>query len=160
MTLVDIESFIVNREILAETQTALMRAGEEGFECFVLWSGDVSDRRLHVRTAHVPAQDAYKTKSGLLVRVDGDALHALNCWLFEHSQTLAAQVHAHPTSAFHSDTDDSYPIVTTLGGLSIVVPDFARHGVFTRGTRTYRLGPAGWKRVRSRQMRRLLDVAG
>jgi len=24
--------------------------------------------------------------------------------------------HAHPTDAFHSETDDSFPIVTTLGG--------------------------------------------
>jgi hypothetical protein len=159
MTLLDVESFVVSDETLDDTQAALMHAGEEGFECFVLWTGDVSERRLLVRTAHVPAQEAYKTESGLLVRVEGDALHALNCWLFEEKQTLAAQVHAHPTSAFHSDTDDSYPIVTTLGGLSIVVPDFGRHGIITRGTRTYRLGRGGWKRVRGRRMRRLLEVA-
>lgn len=158
MILSDVERFIVNDAILDETQAALMRAGDRGFECFVLWSGDVADRRLVVRTAHVPAQEAYKTSSGLLVRVEGDALHALNHWLFEHNQTLAAQVHAHPTSAFHSDTDDAYPIVTTLGGLSIVVPNFAQEGVVIHGTATYRLGPGGWKRVRGRRMRRLLEV--
>jgi hypothetical protein len=159
MTLLDVERFVVHDQILDETQSALMRAGEQGFECFVLWSGEVTGRRLIIRTAHVPEQEAYKTSSGLLVRVDGDALHALNCWLFEHGQTLAAQIHAHPTSAFHSDTDDAYPIVTALGGLSIVVPHFAREGVVTDGTAAYRLGQRGWKRVGGRRMRRLLEVA-
>jgi hypothetical protein len=159
MTLTDIERFVVKDEILQETQAALQNAGEQGFECFVLWCGEVADRQLLVQTAHVPAQKAYKTSNGLLVRVEGDALHALNRWLFEHHQTLAAQIHAHPTSAYHSDTDDAYPIMTTLGGLSIVVPNFAEAGVLTNRTAFYRLGPRGWKRVRGRRMRNLLEVA-
>jgi hypothetical protein len=65
-------------------------------------------------------------------------------------------VHAHPTDAFHSPTDDTYPIVTTVGGLSIVVPDFARRGVLTRGTVAYRLSSAGWEKVPRRRLRKLL----
>jgi hypothetical protein len=82
-----------------------------------------------------------------MVRVEGQALHELNLWLYEHNEVLAAQVHAHPTHAFHSDTDDTFPIVTALGGLSLVVPDFARRGVLTAGSAAFRLSRSGWDAV-------------
>ena len=65
-------------------------------------------------------------------------------WLYEAGEMLAVQVHAHPTDAYHSDTDDTYPIVATLGGLSIGVPDFCSRGLFTDSTMIYRLEPKGW----------------
>jgi len=139
--------FIVSPEQLARTQRALRKAGRAGYELFVLWSGIAMEEEIHVRTCHVPYQTSSKTRSGLLVRVEGQALHELNIWLYEHGETLAAQVHAHPTRAFHSDTDDTYPIVTTLGGLSLVVPDFARRGVLVPGSAAYRLSPRGWDPV-------------
>ena len=79
------------------------------------------------------------------MRVEADELHRLNVWLYENAERLAIQVHSHPTEAFHSDTDDAYPIVTTLGGLSLVVPDFARYGVRGPETALYRLSSAGWQ---------------
>ena len=69
----------------------------------------------------MPRQTAYRLSEGLCVRVEGPELHRLNIWLYEHHELLAVQVHAHPTDAYHSETDDTYPIVTTRGGLSLVV---------------------------------------
>jgi len=40
-------------------------------------------------------------------------------------QSIKAQVHTHPGEAFHSATDDHWPIVSQPGFLSIVIPDFA-----------------------------------
>jgi hypothetical protein len=92
----------------------------------------------------VPKQTAYKLREGLCVRVDGSELHRLNVWLYENSERLAIQVHSHPTEAYHSETDDTYPIVTTRGGLSLVVPDFCRNGVRGAATALYRLNHEGW----------------
>jgi hypothetical protein len=146
-TLECIQQFSVSRELLAQTERSLRRAGAEGYELFVLWSGVIDGSELAVRTCHVPKQTSSKTRHGLLVRVEGQALHELNLWLYEHSEVLAAQVHAHPTGAFHSDTDDTFPIVTVLGGLSLVVPDFARRGVLTTGSAAFRLSRSGWDAV-------------
>ncbi len=153
-----IRIFEVDCPLVEETERALREAGDDGYEMFVLWSGGIRDDVLHVRNAHFPEQRSYKTDGGVLVRVEGAALHRLNAWLYEHGETLAAQVHAHPTDAFHSDTDDAYPIVTALGGLSVVAPDFARRGVITRGTAAYRLTPGGWTRVPSRRLNRVVKV--
>lgn len=158
MSLAGVHRFAISLGLVDETLAALREAGVEGYERFVLWSGQVDGDELTVSTAHFPEQTAYKTDGGLLVRVEGDALHRLNAWLYDHEEVLAAQVHAHPTDAFHSATDDAYPIVTAVGGLSLVLPDFARDGLMTRGTAGYRLTPHGWARVRRRRLRRLIEV--
>ncbi len=157
-TFESIREFVVPAELCDATDRALRDAGLEGNERFVLWSGIARDDRLLVTTSHSPRQTAYRVRGGLCVRVEADELHRLNVWLYENAERLAVQVHSHPTRAFHSDTDDAYPMVTTLGGLSLVVPDYARHGV--RGPRTalYRLSSEGWRRVSPTHARRLLRL--
>lgn len=147
MNLEGIERFVVPTEMVTQTEHSLRQAGEEGHELFVLWSGLANGSQFRFRTAHVPKQVSYRTRRGLLVRVDGEALHKLNNSLFESQEVLAGQVHAHPTEAFHSDTDDCYPIVTALGGLSIVAADFAAAGLWSEGTAAFRLSEAGWLEV-------------
>ncbi len=144
MTLADVEQFQVPATIVNQTEEALRSAGAEGYEAFVLWSGEQKGRLFTVRTAHVPRQDSYRLASGLCVRVDGSELHRLNVWLYEAAETLAVQVHAHPDEAYHSETDDTYPIVATLGGLSVVAAEFCRKGLFSPSTAIYRLYPDGW----------------
>jgi len=139
-----LQHFIVPSNICDETDTQLREAGRSGHERFVLWSGAITGNVLLIRTMHVPKQTAYRLTDGLCVRVEGSELHRLNVWLFEHQERLAIQVHSHPTTAYHSDTDDAFPIVTTRGGLSLVVPDFGRLGVRGPHTALYRLGPNGW----------------
>jgi hypothetical protein len=95
----------------------------------------------------VPRQRSYKTPDGLIVRVEGEALHKLNVWLYEKRQLLGVQIHAHPSAAFHSATDDAFPIVTALGGISIVAADFCRSGLLTAQTAVYRLNASGWAEV-------------
>lgn len=142
--LTDVERFVVPSQIVQHTEERLLEAGSKGYEMFVLWSGCQRDRVFDIKTPHVPKQTSYRLESGLCVRVEGPELHRLNMWLYEAGEMLAVQVHAHPTDAYHSETDDTYPIVATLGGLSIVVPDFCRRGLFTDGTAIYRLEPRGW----------------
>jgi hypothetical protein len=144
MTLAELRRFRVPLELVEETEQALREAGRDGYELFVLWTGTIERDSLVVRTSHVPAQKSYRMHDELLVRVEGEALHELNTWLYESGEILAAQVHAHPGAAYHSGTDDSYPIVTRLGGISIVTPDFCSEGLFADGTAVYRLEPDGW----------------
>jgi len=142
-----IERFLVPAELADETDELLRKAGKSGLERFVLWSGTITDAMFQVKTLHMPRQTAYRGSDGLSVRIDGPELHRLNVWLYEHQERLAIQVHSHPTEAFHSDTDDSYAMVTTRGGLSLVVPDFARRGVQGPGTALYRLDENGWYEI-------------
>ena len=145
MRLTDVRRFCVSGDVVKKTEEALRHAGRDGYELFVLWSGTINGDGFAVRTPHVPAQKSYNVRGGeLLVRVEGEALHKLNAWLYGAGEILGVQIHAHPTDAYHSETDDTYPIVTALGGVSIVAPDFCRDGLFVDGTAVYRLEPDGW----------------
>lgn len=156
--LAEVDEFRVPCEVVDATDHQLRESGEHGAECFVLWVGELEGRRFSVRNAYVPVQDAYRMPEGLCVTVGGDELHRLNKWLHSNSLSLGAQVHSHPTRAYHSTTDSTFPIVTQLGGLSIVVPDFAERGLRGRGVETYRLHPGGWHHVSKRAVRRLVHI--
>ena len=124
-----VTTFRIPREVLTDTLTVLRDAGRQGHEAFAIWGGIISDDQTAVTfgTVMAPAQTARKTRDGLLVTVDGDALFTVNRTLYGRGEILAGQVHSHPTDAYHSSTDDHYPLVTLTGALSIVVPDFAVH---------------------------------
>lgn len=146
MILADVEQFRVPKHAVDVAEEALRHAGESGYERFVLWTGTIDGKYFNVLNTHVPAQKSYKVRGNeLLVKVEGDALHELNAKLYQLQQLLGVQIHAHPTDAYHSDTDSSFPIVTMLGGVSVVVPDFCRRGLMVPGTAVYRLSPQGWE---------------
>jgi hypothetical protein len=158
MTLATITRFAVRSAVVLDTERALRDAGRRNDERFVLWSGQRDGEFFDVSVAHVPAQTAYQLPEGLLVRVDGPALHELNVWLLDHQHVLCAQVHAHPTEAYHSTTDDAFPIVTEVGGLSIVVADFCVGALLAPSSAFYRLSANRWDQLRAREVRRLLEV--
>lgn len=155
-TLESIGRFLVPASIAEETDRHLRNAGTKHAECFVLWSGVEDGGAFQVRTLHVPRQTAYTLPEGVCVRVDGDELHRLNVWLFGKHETLAVQVHSHPTAAFHSETDDTYPIATLRGALSIVVPNFGHDGIRGAGVAYYRLSATGWNELHREEAERLI----
>jgi hypothetical protein len=155
-TLETVTQFLVPAAVIRETDGQLRVAGRTRSECFVLWSGVQEHDTFQIRTVHVPRQTAYRFSDGLCVRVEGDELHRLNVWLFEHGERLAVQVHSHPTEAYHSETDDTYPIVTVRGGLSLVVPDFGHAGLLGNGVAYYRLGFSGWDELSLDEVKRMI----
>ena len=112
---------VVPKELLAESFATMRRCGNGRRECQVLWIGpwttpDVVTRVVHPR--HRSFSGGYQVDDG---------------WLNEFWVELArgklgirAQVHTHPHDAFHSSSDDTYPIIRTSGFLSLVIPDFAQ----------------------------------
>jgi hypothetical protein len=149
--LLNVRRFVVPSAILDTTLQSLTEAGRNGNEAFVLWSGVLDDggTRLRFTTATRPEQEPMATPEGLLVVVPGTALTEVNLGCYRRGEILAGQVHSHPTDAYHSATDNHYPLVTLLGALSVVIPDFARdgrHGIDRWAW--YRLaGPERWNQV-------------
>ncbi len=126
--LVGVNAFVVPASFVEETLLVLRRAGRLGSEAFVVWGGVVESGTVRFTSCITPVQHPAATPRGLLVSVTGKALFDVNQALYRRGELLAGQIHSHPTDAFHSSTDDHFPLATTLGALSIVVPDFARDG--------------------------------
>ena len=80
-----------------------------------------------------------------------------NLWLYENKLKLLAQIHSHPSEAYHSKTDDEFPIMTTLGGLSIVVPYFAKHRLNHLDWAYYRLfSETNWIELNQSEIKNLI----
>jgi hypothetical protein len=152
--LADVKEFVVPLDLVESTLKRLRAAGRGGYEAFVLWGGVLDtedDTRFRMTDSYLPEQSTMVTENGLLVLVDGEALFRVNRAFHERGLILAAQVHSHPTSAYHSDTDDAFAMVTLIGGLSGVVPDFGDDGIERLADWAwYRLsGPGEWSELES-----------
>ena len=97
----------------------LRSCGRGACECVVYWTGpvdeDVADAVEH--PVHL--------RSGFGYEIDSNWLTQFWKRLATAGRSIKAQVHTHPGEAFHSATDDRWPIVSQAGFLSIVLPDFA-----------------------------------
>jgi hypothetical protein len=61
---------------------------------------------------------------------------------------IRVQVHTHPREAFHSSTDDAFPIIHSVGFLSLVIPDFANGAVgFERAYLAEIMADGKWRSV-------------
>lgn len=159
MSLRGVKRFRVSARVVHATVAALRFAGRDGLEAFVLWSGRRDGDIFTVADLHFPKQTSYRSYAGLCVKVDGSELHRLNVWLYEAKQVVGVQIHSHPRSAYHSDTDDAFPMATIDGSLSIVLPWFARDGWESAEIAAYRLEEVEWVEV-PHPLSELIEVIG
>lgn len=152
--------FTIPRWLLRATVRVLQSAGNQGREAFVVWGGTVEQAgaEINFQSGLVPVQEGHDTGEGLLVTVSGQSLFEVNRQFYGRGQVLAAQIHSHPTDAYHSDTDDCFSLVTLTGALSIVVPSFGRRGTDDlTGWAWYRLtGEGQWSELTRNDQVRLI----
>ncbi|MCE5205127.1 MAG: Mov34/MPN/PAD-1 family protein [Porphyromonadaceae bacterium] len=137
--LTNIERITVSKTVLLKAFDFLRYAGNKGVEAVALFAGSENDKTFQIKEVIRPKQMGYILEQGLMYAVDGDELHRINVWLYENKMKLIAQIHSHPTEAYHSAADDRFPIVDTIGGISIVVPNFASGELLLKDCAIYRL---------------------
>ncbi|HEX8459354.1 MAG TPA: Mov34/MPN/PAD-1 family protein [Pyrinomonadaceae bacterium] len=157
--LAHVNRVIVPRLCVEEAHAHLALVGRQGFEGFALWAGALEGDVFRVSDTIIPEQKGLRSDLGVCVSVDGRELHRINVWLHSRGLTLVAQLHSHPTEAYHSDTDDTYPIATTTGSLSLVVPDFAVAPFSLEDCAIYRLlPPLSWVELSPEDAARLIVI--
>lgn len=138
------------KAVADETHTHLRAAGRRGLEGMALWVGTQDGVSFGVREVIIPEQIGLRGDHGLMVSVPGAELQRINLRLYKSGLRLLAQIHSHPTEAYHSAMDDQYAIATALGAFSLVVPDFARDAFSIARCATYRLTPSPWWKLGNR----------
>jgi hypothetical protein len=136
----------VSKAVLGETFAELRRCGAGRRECQVLWVGPWA------RPAEVTTVVHSKH------RAHGYGFELESAWLTDFWQELTrtgsgvrVQIHTHPGRAFHSETDDAWPIIHSAGFLSLVIPNFARGKPGFAGAYLTEIGQDGrWQEVRVR----------
>jgi len=154
-----VRKVIVPLAVTTKTQEFLRTVGRGGNEGLVLWCGSANGDIFQVTNILIPRQRAVRTTEGVCAIVDADELHRINVQLYESGLRIIAQIHSHPTHAFHSDTDDEYAIANTVGALSLVVPDFAARDFALDDCAIYRLAASGsWAELSLRDAKALIEI--
>jgi hypothetical protein len=112
-------SLVLGEGLLRETFTTFKRCGAGKRECVVYWAGRQNTPgvvTLAIHPTHRAAQGLYEIDQAWLNRI----------WfeLADEQLEIRAQVHTHQGQAFHSKLDDDWPLVQTVGFLSLVIPQF------------------------------------
>lgn len=121
--------FCLDRGLLENTFRHFRECGCRRDECQVLWLGPWSQPNLITKVVH-PKHAAHF--GGFVL--DDDWLTDFWLELGASEMEVRVQVHTHPAAAFHSRTDDQFPIIHTPGFLSLVIPNFG-------------LGPVGFQKA-------------
>jgi hypothetical protein len=146
--LADVTQLRVPTQVLKKGYEFMRSAGRARLEGIVLWAGKQQGDVFTVSELIVPKQRGVRTPDGLCAIVDADELARLNMFLYRNSLELVAQVHSHPTAAYHSEMDDQNAIATTIGSFSIVVPNFAIVDYALSECAVYRVDASGqWLEV-------------
>ena len=153
-----IRKVVVPHHIASETQRFLRTVGRQGKEGLALWCGKTADDAFEVTHLLIPRQRGVRRADGVCAIVDSDEMHRINVELYNSGLRIIAQVHSHPTEAYHSAMDDEYAIANTVGALSLVVPDFAMRDFALNDCAIYRLQPSGWHEVSAGELRDLIEI--
>lgn len=129
---------LVAGDLLGESYAAFRSCGRGERECVVLWTGplnrpDLVDGVVH--PVHRAGRGGYELDVPWLKRF----------WrqLRDEQRSVRVQVHTHPSEAFHSHTDDAFPMIQTRGFLSLVIPHFGLGEPTLAGVALYELEDGG-----------------
>lgn len=155
----DIKKIVMPIVCVATAYEHMRKAGSQKLEGVALFAGKEDGLTFNIEHTIVPRQKAMSMEEGLLYAVDSEELYRINVWLYENKLSLMAQIHSHPSRAYHSSTDDAYPIVATIGGISIVVPDFASKPIELSGWAVYRLSSENeWMELNPSEKVSLIEI--
>jgi len=133
----------IPRRMIDQTFATFRSCGGNQHECQLYWLSPWDNPMILTEVAH---PKHCSSRYGLSIESN---------WIDQFWKDLAdrglgvrIQVHTHPGEAFHSLTDDTYPLLFDIGFLSLVIPDFAMGPVGLRNVYLTEIQPDGsWKQV-------------
>jgi hypothetical protein len=121
----------------------LRECGRSGNECVVYWIGPSTDSVVDV------IEHPLHRRSPFGYEVDDKWLTNFFLGLAKSKRSVKAQVHTHPGAAFHSHTDDYWPVISQVGFISVVIPFFATGVQSLNDAWIGQLGKNGWTELNS-----------
>ncbi len=112
--------FVIPRRMVEDTFKVFRSCGANKRECKLYWLSSWTEPSSLVEIAHP------KHKSNAYgVSIDSEWISSFWMDMSKRNMGVKIQVHTHPNQAFHSLTDDKFPLLFDVSFLSLVIPDFA-----------------------------------
>jgi hypothetical protein len=129
--------------LLAATFAHFRECGRGRRECQVLWISSWDVPEILTKVVH----SKHQAHAGGFV-LDGQWISDFWQDLGNTNMGIRVQVHTHPMQAFHSPTDDRFPIIHKPGFLSLVIPNFGMDAISLSSAYLTEIQPDGrWHQV-------------
>lgn len=129
--------------MIDQTFATFRSCGENCRECQLYWLSAWDNPSVLSEVVH---PKHWSSRYGL--RIESDWINRFWTDMADRGLGVRIQVHTHPHEAFHSPTDDAYPLLFDAGFLSLVIPDFAMGPVGFRNAYLTEIQPDGaWQQV-------------
>lgn len=128
----DLPQYTIPKQSVQDTERVLRAYGSRRYphEGFVYWGGLKTKTEYNVRIVIAPHLDSKFAGVHISASSNTEVVQTLS----ERSMIEIAQVHSHPSGwVDHSYGDDIWAPFKVEGLISIVVPDFCRHGMLPLG---------------------------
>jgi proteasome lid subunit RPN8/RPN11 len=157
--LMHIQRITIPKNFIEGIYSEFQETGKAGYERLALFAGKKDGSAFQVTHVIYPKQYLRKGPLGVSFHIDGSELERIWDWLYENNCSLIGQIHSHPKEAYHSEADDQLAIITTFGGVSIVVPNFGNSDSNLNGSAFYRLLPhTGWTQLTLSEINSLIKI--
>jgi hypothetical protein len=152
-----VRRYRVSRELLARSSATLRTTGAGQREAVLLWRGRVLGPDSMEATAVVVPRQITGPRH-FNVPLDERMRIADEASLM--GELVVAQMHTHPSEAFHSRADDELAIIKHIGAISIVVPNFGMkwEGDLTDTSIHIHLGRCRWRELSGSEVAALFEV--
>ena len=129
--------------MIEETFAIFRSCGDNQRECQLYWLSSWKKPALLTEVIH---PNHWSNRYGL--SIEGNWINKFWDDMANRGLGVRVQVHTHPHEAFHSATDDAYPLLFDVGFLSLVIPDFAMGQVGFKKAYLTEIQPDGsWQQV-------------
>lgn len=131
------------RRMIEETFATFRSCGAGERECQLYWASSWDDPLFLTDVVHPRHKSSFHG-----VTLESAWISKFWLELADRGLGVRVQVHTHPGEAFHSDTDDAFPLIHEAGFLSLVIPDFAAGPIGFKRAYLTEIQPDGtWKQV-------------
>jgi hypothetical protein len=144
----EVSKVCIPRFIIRKTEEYLKNYGSEDKEGLLFWAGIANGEQGVVTTCVFPKfsssqlqfhpypstypsplSSKIETYSIPIAQISAEDGSKIVSEIRKRGLYVLAQVHSHPSGAFHSSVDDANAFALYTGYLSVVVPDFCREGM-------------------------------
>jgi hypothetical protein len=124
-TFKEISKIILPSSCLNKAYKQMRLAAMQGQEAVALFAGVVENSIFHIIETIIPGQVSPPLKAQWCSLVPEQERQRILAWLQENEFELIAQIHSVPRQACLATPNQAWPLIRIMGGISIVVPDFA-----------------------------------
>ena len=142
-------------EILMESFEIFRYYGDLNHEVSIIWVGKRENNNFIIEDVWLPDQEC----TMISFYIPSHETHNISKELYNKNLELIAQLHTHPTNAFHSPIDDRGSMLLFNGQLSIVIPNFGDiEMINTDNWRVYRQFESDWGLLQSKEVKKLFQI--